>query len=61
MTAISCTGYKELDRKINVEDISNGQGVMPLYGINEKYKDYGFPCFPLVMPPGNPDIVLRKQ
>jgi len=61
MTVVSCTGYKELDRKINVDDISNGCGVRPLYGINGKYPGYGFPCFPSIMPPGNPEMVLRKQ
>jgi hypothetical protein len=61
MTAVSCSGYKELDRKISVEDISNGGGVIPLHEINGKYGGYGFPSFPSIMPPGNPEMVLRKQ
>jgi hypothetical protein len=61
MTTVSCTGYKELDRKINVEDKSNGWGVMPFCGTNGRYRGYVFPCFPSIMPPENPDIGLRKQ
>jgi hypothetical protein len=34
---------------------------MPLYGINGKYRGYGFPCFPSILPPGNPKMVLKKH
>jgi hypothetical protein len=61
MTVVNCTGYKELDRKINVEEKSNGREVMPFYGINGKYGGYEFLCFPSIMSPGNPEIALTKQ
>ena len=38
-----------------------GGGVRSLCGINGKYPGYGFPHFPSIMPPGNPEMVLRKK